>query len=145
MTAEADLRVHEPVQADRALGQERERSLLSDLSEGVEQAPRRLAGGEFRVPGRAPLVDDGWDLLGRGRSNVEAADHEIVRVLVGQLELLVALHPIAHARPAFGQLADGVSRELREVALDEGGMLAGDANLAGETEIIAHEDLRSDD
>lgn len=137
---QADVGVQEAVQGLRARGQSPQ-AALDGFGDGVEEPPDRARLGKFRVVGAAPLGQHVGHLFGREGVLVHRADDEVVRLSGGEFRLLVGGESLVLMVPAFGQLAGALGDEHGQVTLDETGVLAGDFDLAGKGEVVAHENL----
>jgi len=84
------------------------------------------------------------NLLRRRHTGVEGANQDVVDLGFRQFLDLVRLEALVHRGPLLGQLADRVADQNRQVALDKGGVLAGDFDFAGESEVVTDEDARAD-
>ncbi len=137
---QADVGVQKAVKCLRARGQSPQ-AALDGFGDGVEQPPDRARLGKLRVVGAAPLGQHVRHLLGREGVLVHRADDQVMRLAGGEFGLLVGGKPFVLLVPAFGQLPGALGDEHGQVALDEPGMLAGNFDLAGKGEVIAHENL----
>lgn len=141
---EADLAIHQTVEPDGALGQQRQGGFLGGFRESIEQAPRGLFCGKFRVTGRAPFFQNVRNLLEGAGTDVYGADDEVVDDGICQHGLFVLGDAVVHYRPFAGQHTDGVAGQFGQVLLDEPGVLAGNGDFAAEAEVVAHEHACTD-
>src|SRR5262245_5724732 len=92
--------------------------------------------GELGVVGPAPLLEQFRYPSRPDDAGVEGLNDEVVRLAVADLGPLVGGEAVLLALPQTAQQADGAADDLRQVALDVGGVLAGQLDLARETQVV---------
>lgn len=136
--------VAEAVEGFAASGGDVGIELLMGFGDGVEEAPD-VAFSELPVRWFAPLTENLRNLGGGDSAAVEGADDEVVRFVVGDALLLVGVDALIEFDEAVSEFADGPAGEVAEVSLGKAGVLAAEFNLAGEGEVVTHEDLSPGD
>lgn len=115
---------------------------LGDLRERIEQRPQ-VSWLEFLMLGIAPLLQDVGNLPWSGRTDIRAADDEIMRGSVIHVLCFVCSNTFILVMPLLHQPANGILRQHRNIAQDEPSMFPGNFDLAAEAEVVADENTHA--
>lgn len=133
--------VEKPVKPLRAWGKQREIALES-LREAIEEAPKSsgLKGLVRRV---SPLLEDIGHLGDGANATVDRSHDEVMNFGVIERMVLVFTHTVFQRMPFPEQANDRCFRQTGQIPVNESGVLPGQFDFSGETQVIADEDLGS--
>ncbi|MDB6025581.1 MAG: hypothetical protein JWM68_1804 [Verrucomicrobiales bacterium] len=136
--AQSDVRVQQPVESFRFLRKIAQGRLLQRLGEAVEHRPHRPLLELFvaRLP---PFLEHRGDEAVGADADIAGPDDEIMHLEIVDFGFLVGGDAAILVIPEITQLADGALHDLRQVPIDERGVLAGELHLAAEGEVVADE------
>lgn len=127
-----------------ALRQLGEIPMLQRLRKGVEQTPDVPVCEDF-MQRLTPLFQHARDVAIGAHTHIDAANDEIMSLGVIHRGTLVGFDSLILVMPLFHEETDGAFDELRQIPIDESGVLAGELNLTAEAEVIADEHQRTGD